>query len=62
MVKARTISVAQAAAELGIGCWSIRASIKRGELRAVRLGKRYRVLREALDELLAVKQEGGART
>ena len=37
------LKIYQVAAELGIACKTVRAYIKRGELRAVRLGRQWRV-------------------
>lgn len=49
----RALSVLDAAAILGVHPLRLRSAIARGELRAVRLGRRVLVPREALDDFLA---------
>ncbi len=45
-------TIAQAAARLGIHRQTLRAAIERGDLHAVRVGRRWLVPVEAIDELL----------
>ena len=46
------VSIAEAAARLGIHRQTLRAAIERGDLRAVRIGRRWLVPVAAIDELL----------
>lgn len=46
------LSIAEAAARLGIHRQTLRAAIERGDLRAVRIGRRWLVPIAAIDELL----------
>ncbi len=52
-----TLSLAEAAIRLGVHRTSLRAAIDRGEIRAVRLGRRWLVPRDAIDELLAQRSD-----
>lgn len=45
------LSVDQVAAQLGLHVRTVRRYVRHGRLRAVRIGKQYRVSREALDAL-----------
>jgi len=53
----RTMTVEEAAQMLGISRSSAYECVRRGELRALRLGRRLVVPRDALEELLASNQE-----
>ena len=46
------VSIAEAAARLGIHRQTLRAAIERGDLRAVRVGRRWLIPIAAIDELL----------
>jgi excisionase family DNA binding protein len=46
------LSLAEAAARLGLHRQSLRAAIDRGDLRAVRVGRKWLVPVDAIDELL----------
>ncbi len=52
----RTMTVEEAAHMLGISRSSAYECVRRGELRALRLGRRLVVPRDALEELLASSQ------
>ncbi len=52
MARRDTLTVDEAAARLGIGRNAAYAAVKRGEIPALRLGKRILVPRAALDRLL----------
>jgi len=52
----RTMTVEEAAQMLGISRSSAYECVRRGELRALRLGRRLVVPRDALEELLASSQ------
>ena len=45
------LSIDQVAAQLGLHVRTVRRYVRHGRLRAVRIGKQYRVAREALDAL-----------
>ena len=45
------LSIDQVAAQLGLHVRTVRRYVREGRLRAVRIGKQYRVAREALDAL-----------
>ena len=45
------LSIDQVAAQLGLHVRTVRRYVRHGRLRAVRIGKQYRVAREALDSL-----------
>ncbi len=45
-------TLAEAAARLGIHRQTLRAAIERGDLRAVRIGRRWLIPVEAIEELL----------
>ena len=45
------LSIDQVAAQLGLHVRTVRRYVRHGRLRAVRIGKQYRVTREALDAL-----------
>lgn len=47
------LTLAEAAARLGLHRQSLRAAIDRGDLRAVRVGRKWLVPVDAIDELLA---------
>ena len=46
------VSIAEAAARLGIHRQTLRAAIERGDVRAVRVGRRWLIPIAAIDELL----------
>ncbi len=46
------LSITQAAARLGIHRQTLRAAIERGDVRAIRIGRRWLVPVAAIDELL----------
>ncbi len=48
----QTLSIADAAARLGVHRQTLRAAIERGDVRAVRVGRRWLVPVAAIDELL----------
>ena len=52
----RAFSVSEAAAMLGLHRQTLAAAIRRGELPAVRLGRKVLVPRTALDRLLAIEE------
>jgi excisionase family DNA binding protein len=49
----RTLSLAEAAAQLGLHRTTLRGAIDRGEVPAVRIGRRWLIARQVLDDLLA---------
>ena len=49
--EASLLSIDQVAGELGLHARTVRRYVHEGRLRAVRIGKRYRVAREAVDAL-----------
>ena len=51
----QTLTIAEAASYLGIHRASLRAAIDRGEVHAIRIGRRWLVPRSALDELFGVR-------
>ena len=53
-------SVEEAAVLLGISPWTVRAYIREGKLRPVRLGRRVLVSEEELERLIAEGQQPGA--
>lgn len=53
------VSIAEAAARLGIHRQTLRAAIGRGDLRAVRVGRRWLVPVAAIDELLEGRRGPG---
>lgn len=56
----RTMSVEEAAVALGIGRTTAYQAVRRGELPALRIGRRVVVPREALERLLAETNPGRA--
>jgi excisionase family DNA binding protein len=52
-----TISVAQAAALLGVGESAIYGAIKRGEIEAIRVGRLIRVMRAPLLAMLGLPED-----
>ena len=52
-VERQTLTIADAAARLGVHRQTLRAAIERGDVRAVRIGRRWLVPLAAIDELLA---------
>jgi excisionase family DNA binding protein len=48
-----TLSVDQAAARLGVGRWALRHAIERGEIQAIKVGRRVRIPTHVIDRLLA---------
>lgn len=52
-VNPSALSIAEAAAQLGVHRLTLRASIDRGEIRAIRIGRRWLIPVSALDDLLA---------
>ena len=56
--QAVTLSIAEAASRLGIHRQTLRAAIERGDLRAVRIGRRWLVPVAAIDELLEGDRAG----
>jgi len=54
----RTLTIAEAAARLGIHRQTVRAAIERGDLHAVRVGRRWLVPVAAIDELLEGRRGG----
>ena len=55
----QVLTIAEAAARLGIHRQTLRAAIERGDLRAVRVGRRWLIPLAAIDELLE-GHRGGA--
>ena len=55
----QVLTIAEAASRLGIHRQTLRAAIERGDLRAVRVGRRWLVPLAAIDELLE-GHRGGA--
>lgn len=53
------ISIAEAATRLGIHRQTLRAAIERGDLHAVRVGRRWLVPVAAIDQLLEGRRAGG---
>jgi excisionase family DNA binding protein len=49
---AKTLTIAAAAKELGVGKNQAYAAAQRGEIPTIRIGKRWLVLREALERML----------
>jgi len=54
----RTLTIADAAARLGIHRQTLRAAIERGDLHAVRIGRRWLIPIAAIDELLEGRRGG----
>lgn len=52
------LTIAEAAARLGIHRQTLRAAIERGDLRAVRVGRRWLIPVAAIDELLGGRRAG----
>lgn len=52
------LTIAEAAARLGIHRQTLRAAIERGDVRAVRIGRRWLVPVTAIDELLGGHRAG----
>jgi excisionase family DNA binding protein len=57
-VECRTLTIADAAALLGIHRQTLRAAIERGDLRAIRIGRRWLVPVAAINELLEGRRGG----
>ena len=55
-----TLTVEEAAATLGISRASAYEGVRRGEIPAIRIGRRVRVPRVALDRLLSMPDAGAA--
>ena len=55
-----TLSLTAAAQLLGIGPKAARRAVLRGDLRAVKINGRWRVLREPLEALLGISRGGEA--
>jgi excisionase family DNA binding protein len=58
IIAPRYLNVQQAAAYAGITVWTIRGLIASGELKAAKLGKRFTVDKNQIDELWQAKSEG----
>lgn len=58
----QTVTVAEAAAALGIGKNQAYAAAHRGEIPAIRIGRRLLVPRAALEQMLALGAGGGPAT
>jgi excisionase family DNA binding protein len=52
-----TLKVVEAAQVLGIGTWLTREGIRRGQIPAIRIGRRLLIPRAALEEMLKGKTE-----
>ena len=52
------LSIAEAAARLGIHRQTLRAAIERGDVHAVRVGRRWLIPVAAIDELLGARRAG----
>jgi excisionase family DNA binding protein len=57
----RYLNVQQAAAYAGVTVWTIRGLIASGELKAAKLGKRFTVDKNRIDELWQSKSEGKSK-
>lgn len=49
---AKALTVEQTAEQLNVSAWVVRAAIRKGELRARKLGARWLIPVEAIDEFL----------
>jgi excisionase family DNA binding protein len=63
MSEARLYSLEQVAERLGLQVRTVRSYVRSGRLQAIRIGKQYRVTREALDDLTgpALKRDAVTR-
>jgi excisionase family DNA binding protein len=52
------LTIAEAAARLGIHRQTLRAAIERGDIRAIRVGRRWLIPVAAIDELLGGHRAG----
>jgi excisionase family DNA binding protein len=59
--EAEWLTAAQAAAHLGMGVRAFYSAVERGQVPAVRLGRRLRFSRTGLDHLLSPSRSGGLR-
>jgi excisionase family DNA binding protein len=57
IIAPRYLNVQQAAAYAGVTVWTIRGLIASGELKAAKLGKRFTVDKNQIDELWRIKSE-----
>jgi len=58
IIAPRYLNVQQAAAYTGVTVWTIRGLIASGELKAAKLGKRFTLDKNQIDELWRIKSEG----